>query len=305
MDRVILTPGPQIEVTTVRRIYRLFTEDNRSEAQIASALNSESIAAEAGRPWTRGIVHELLTNEKYIGNNIYNRTSAKLQRPRVLNNPEQWIRRDGAYEPVIEAESFAAAQLIISERDRHYTDEELLDRLGVLLRQHGRLSGLIINEAADMPSATTYSHQFQNLRRAYELVRYTPARDYSYLAINRAVRTFHEKHIIQIISQLSTAGARIYRDPTTDLLKVNEEFTTSLSLARCREVREAGHRWIVRFDTSLNPDITIAARMAPGNTVSWTTTFSRAWTSSRTGVDSRGTTALSSTSTAPPTSHPF
>jgi|GEM_PF-4517134 len=156
-----------------------------------------------------------------------------------------------------------------------------------------------------MPSATTYSHQFQNLRRAYELVRYTPARDYSYLAINRAVRTFHEKHIIQIISQLSTAGARIYRDPTTDLLKVNEEFTTSLSLARCREVWEAGHRWIVRFDTSLNPDITIAARMAPGNTVSWTTTFSRAWTSSRTGVDSRGTTALSSTSTAPPTSHPF
>jgi len=156
-----------------------------------------------------------------------------------------------------------------------------------------------------MPSATTYSHQFQNLRRAYELVRYTPARDYSYLAINRAVRTFHEKHIIQIISQLSTAGARIYRDPTTDLLKVNEEFTTSLSLARCREVREAGHRWIVQFDTSLNPDITIAARMAPGNTSILDYYLFPSMDVSRTGVDSHGTTALSSTSTAPPTSHPF
>jgi len=266
MDRVILTPGPEIEVTTVRRIYRLFTEDHRSESQIASALNSEGITAEAGRPWTRGIVHELLTNEKYIGNNIYNRTSTKLQRPRVLNNPEQWIRRDGAYEPVVAAETFAAAQLIISDRDRHFTDEDLLDRLRVLLKQHGRLSGLIINEAADMPSAMTYSHRFQTLRRAYELVGYTPARDYSYLAVNRALRIFYEKHIMQIISQLSTAGARMNRDPTNDLLKVNDEFTASLSLARCREVSEADHRWIVRFDTSLNPDITIAARMAPGNT---------------------------------------
>jgi DNA invertase Pin-like site-specific DNA recombinase len=266
MDRVILTPGPEIEVATVRRIYRLFTQDHCSEAQIVSTLNNEGITAEAGRPWTRGIVHELLTNEKYIGNNIYNRTSTKLQRPRVLNNPETWVRRDGAYERVVDAEIFAAAQQIISERDRHYTDEELLNRLRTLLKQHGMLSGVIINEAADMPSAATYSHRFQNLLRAYELVGYTPTRDFSYLAINRALRVLHEEHIVQIIKQLSIAGARVQRDPTKDLLTVNDEFTAGLSLARCREVREADHRWIVRFDTSLNPDITIAARMAPGNT---------------------------------------
>jgi DNA invertase Pin-like site-specific DNA recombinase len=265
MDRVILTPGPEIEVATVRRIYRLFTEDHSSETQIASTLNNEGISAEAGKQWTRGIVHELLTNEKYIGNNIYNRTSTKLQRPRVLNNREQWVRRDGAYEPVVGPEIFAAAQQIISERDCHYTDEELLDRLRQLLKQHGTLSGVIINEAADMPSAATYSHRFQNLRRAYDLVGYTPARDYSYLAINRGLRVLHEKHIMQIINQLSTAGARVHRDPANDLLTVNDEFTAGLSLARCREVREADQRWIVRFDTSLNPDITIAARMAPGN----------------------------------------
>jgi DNA invertase Pin-like site-specific DNA recombinase len=265
MDRVILTPGPEIEVATVRRIYRLFTQDHRSETQIATTLNNEGITAEAGRPWTRGIVNELLTNEKYIGNNIYNRTSTKLQRPRVLNSPEQWVRRDGAYEPVVDAEIFATAQQIINERDRHYTDEELLYLLRELLKQHGLLSGVIINEASHMPAAATYRHRFQNLRRAYELVGYAPARDYSYLVINRALRILHQEHITQIISQLSTAGARIHRDPINDLLKINEEFTAALSLARCREVRESDFRWIVRFDTSLNPDITIAARMAPGN----------------------------------------
>lgn len=266
MDRVILAPGPDIEVATVRRIYRLFTHDRFSEAQIAATLNTEGITGEAGRPWTRGVVHEILTNEKYIGNNLYNRTSTKLQRPRVSNDPEQWVRCNGAYEPIVDAELFVAAQQIISERDRQYTDEALLDRLRDLLKQRGTLSGLIINEAADMPSVATYRHRFQNLRRAYELVGYTPARDYSYLAINRAMRVLHQEHVTRIVNELSMVGARVQQDPVTDLLTVNEEFTASLIITRCREVREADYRWIVRFDTSLSPDITIAARMGPHNT---------------------------------------
>jgi hypothetical protein len=125
---------------------------------------------------------------------------------------------------------------------------------------------VIINEAPDMPSAATYRHRFQNLRRAYELIGYTPARDYSYIATNRALRELHAEHINFIIGQLAAADAHIQRDPTTDLLTINHEFTASLSIARCRQTNETAHRWIVRFDTSLDPDITIAARMAPGNT---------------------------------------
>jgi recombinase len=69
LERVILTPGPEMELTTVRRIYDLFTVDHCPEAQIAALLSNEGILAEAGRIWTRGTVYELLTNEKYIGNN--------------------------------------------------------------------------------------------------------------------------------------------------------------------------------------------------------------------------------------------
>ena len=49
-------------------------------------------------------------------------------------------------------------------------------------------------------------------------------------------------------------------------MTVNEEFTLALSIARCRELHEQEYRWVIRFDTSLDPDITIGARMAPGNT---------------------------------------
>jgi len=38
-DRVILVPGPDDEVETVRRIYRLFVIERRSEREIATILN--------------------------------------------------------------------------------------------------------------------------------------------------------------------------------------------------------------------------------------------------------------------------
>jgi len=266
LERVILTPGPETEVRAVRRIYDLFTVDQLSEAQIATLLNNEGVSAEAGRIWTRGIVHELLTNEKYIGNNLYNRTSTKLQHSRVVNKPAEWVRCNNAYRPVIDAEIFAKAQEIINLRDHCYTDEELLQLLRHLLQQHGMLSGLIINEAADMPSTAIYAHRFQSLRRAYELIGYTPARNYSYLAINRALRVFHDEHVAHITKELTAVGATVHRDQATDILTVNEELTLAVCVARCRELHEGEYRWVIRFDTSLDPDITVGVRMAPGNT---------------------------------------
>ena len=266
LERVILTPGPDQEVGTVRRIYHLFTVEQRTEAQIAAMLNNEEVPAERGRPWTRGTVRELLTNEKYIGNNLYNRTSTKLQRPRVVNKPTEWVRCNNAYQPIVDAEIFAKAQGIINERDHRYTDEELLQRLRDLLNQHGMLSGLIINETPGMPSTATYANRFHSLRRAYELVGYTPARDYSYLAINRALRALHAEQLTSITNELADVGAIVHRDTTTDHMTVNEEFTLALSIARCRDLHEGEYRWVIRFDTSLDPDITIGARMAPGNT---------------------------------------
>src|SRR5690606_310387 len=64
-DRVVLVPGPQEEVETVRWIYRTFTEGGHPEHKIAEMLNDRGIVTDLGRPWTRGTVHQLLINEKY------------------------------------------------------------------------------------------------------------------------------------------------------------------------------------------------------------------------------------------------
>ena len=56
------------------------------------------VQTDLGRDWTRATVHEVLTNEKYVGNNVYNRVSFKLKKLRVVNPPDMWIRREGAFD---------------------------------------------------------------------------------------------------------------------------------------------------------------------------------------------------------------
>jgi len=97
-----------------------------------------AVKTDLGRAWTRATVHEVLTNEKYIGNNIYNRTSFKLKKLHVVNTPEMWIRKDGAFDPIVPTEVFYTARGIMRARARRYTDEELIERLRNLY-QHSRL----------------------------------------------------------------------------------------------------------------------------------------------------------------------
>ncbi len=265
-DRVILTAGPQDEIDTVQRIYRMFVLQRRSEREIAVLLNAEGVLTDLDRPWTRGTVHQVLTNEKYIGNNVYNRVSFKLKKKRVVNAPDRWVRAEGAFEGIVDPEFFAAAQRIIADRTRRFTDEQLLDRLTVLLGEKGCLSGLLIDEVEDMPSSSTYRHRFGTLLRAYQLVGYSPDRDYRFLETNRVLRALHPEVVAKTIAEIEHLGGSVLVDPATDLLTMNQEFSVSVTVIRCSRTSAGGLRWKLRLDSSLKPDITIAVRMDAANT---------------------------------------
>jgi DNA invertase Pin-like site-specific DNA recombinase len=263
-DRVILVPGPEAEVEVVREIYDRFTQAHSTEREIATWLNSRGLVTDLGRPWTRGTVHQLLTNAKYAGSNVYNRRSFKLKRKRVINPPEMWIRCDDAFTPVISVEQFKLALAIIESRDTHLTDEQLLERLRNLLARIGELSGVLIDETEDMPSSTIYQRRFGGLARAYSLIGYTPLRDLRYIEINRALREYHREHSSRILNDLRDQGADV-REGTNGLLEINQEFTASVVISRCHETLAGKHRWFIRLENSLDPDITIAARLTPTN----------------------------------------
>lgn len=264
-DRVILMPGPEDEIQTVNRMYRWFIDEGLLESEIAGRLNDMAIRSDLGREWTRATVHEVLTNEKYIGNNIYNRRSFKLKKLRVVNSSDMWIKKEGAFEPIVPPELFYTAQGIIRARAHRYTDEELIERLRSLYQNRGFLSGLIINEAEGMPSTSIYAHRFGSLVRAYQMVGFTPDRDYQYLETNKFLRRFHPEIVNHTESQIISLGGVVRRDPATDLLQINGEFSVSLVLSRCQTTENGRHHWKVRFDTSLAPDITVAVRLDETN----------------------------------------
>jgi DNA invertase Pin-like site-specific DNA recombinase len=264
-DRVILKPGPPEEVAVVRRLYRMFVVQRRSETEIAAALNAEGLMTDLGRAWTRGMVHQILTNEKYIGNNVYNRVSFKLKAKRVVNPPQAWVRADGAFDGVVEPDFFEAAQRIIQDRSRRFSDQDLLDHLAALLAKKGWLSGWVIDEVEDMPSSSTFRHRFGSLIRAYQLVGYSPGRDFRYIETNRALRALHPNVVNQIVADIGGVGGQVHRDPVSDMLHINDEFSASVVIARCHMTSAGGLRWKVRLDNGLRPDITIAVRMENDN----------------------------------------
>jgi DNA invertase Pin-like site-specific DNA recombinase len=264
-DRVILMPGPDDEVQTVNLMYRWFIDEDLNEVEIAGRLNGMKVRTDLDRQWTRATVNEVLTNEKYIGNNVYNRISFKLKKLRVINGPDMWIKKERAFEPIVPTEVFYTAQGIIRARTRRYTDEELIERLRALYRSRGFLSGLVINETEGMPSSAVYIQRFGSLIRAYQTVGFTPDRDYRYLETNRFLRTLHPGIITATERAIAELGGSVKRDAATDLLRINDEFTASLVLARCQTYPNGHSRWKIRFDTSLVPDITVAVRLDHAN----------------------------------------
>lgn len=264
-DRVTLVPGPEDEQKVIQDIYRNFVENGKIELEIANDLNQRGIKSATGRPWTRGIVHQILINPKYIGANVYNRKSFKLKQRRVVNPEAMWVRKDNAFPALVSHEEFSQAAKIIEIRCRRFTDSEMIEKLRELFLKEGKLSGLLIDEVEGMPSSSVYSSRFGGLRRAYSIVGYTPQHDYAYIEINKALREMHVQHVQEITSQLTANGACVEEDASTGILTINGDFTAALVIARCQLRSNGRCRWLIRLEQSHNCDVTIAARMMEGN----------------------------------------
>src|SRR5262249_51636037 len=109
-DRTILVPGPPNEIKLVQQIYERFIDYKWSYRQIAGWINSRGTLTHLGTKWTDQRVRYVLTNEKYAGDLVYNRTSRKMGGKLVANPPDIWIKCENAFTPVVTREKFNAAQ---------------------------------------------------------------------------------------------------------------------------------------------------------------------------------------------------
>lgn len=264
-DRVILGHGPAREVDMVRDIFRMFVEERRNEQEIADLLNARAPSAALGRPWKRNRIYRVLTNENYIGNNVWARYALKLGQRRVANPPSDWVRADGTHEPIVSRATFDRARAIIAERAELLDDNAMLEVLRAIRSEHGMVSYFLIRDRADAPAVSTYAQRFGGLLQAYKLIGFTPSRDFRYLAINGALRDRHRKTVEQVLGGIEAAGGLVEQDPASGLLTINRELTAAVVIARCHPTKTGSLRWTFRFDPGPKPDLTIAVRMDEGN----------------------------------------
>ncbi len=263
-DRVILVPGPKSEVKIVREIYDDFILKNQSEYLIATKLNQRCIPAENNTLWTRCKIHQILTNEKYIGNNVYNKTSFKLKQKHVINDQDKWIRCNAAFESIISKRKFDLVKKTIQNRSVRLSDEELLAYLKNKLNEKGKLSGFIIDEDEIGPSSSVFSTRFGSLLRAYSLIGYQPGHDYSYLQINSYIKKKLKSIVDQFIDDIREYNCDIINNEN-NTININNEIKINLIISRCITMKSGKFRWKIRLQSNLEPDITIVIRMNSGN----------------------------------------
>ena len=150
-DRVILVPGPADEVKMVRKIFHLFVHDHVSPTHIVRRLNKQGIRNAWGNAWTPNNMFKLLRNENYIGDLVFNRTTAKLLSKRKPNPMSLWIRKSGAFEPIVDRGLFEAARRLLNN-SWTFTDGELLDYMTAMLCVNKKLTSRVIKARKYGPS---------------------------------------------------------------------------------------------------------------------------------------------------------
>lgn len=203
-DRVILIPGPDHEVQTVREMFRLFVIEHMPQWQIAQHFNNKGIRNARGKPWSKSNICLMLANEKYAGTFVYCRSNWPLEGGRTPNPKKEWVRVEGAIEPIVDRETFDAAQRLLNRWA--FTNNQLLDYLTAAWCSRGYLSAPSLNRNEIGPWAVTYREHFGSLANAYSILGYKAVHAYRYSRYGEHLRLIHRNLICRLTAAAGHRG---------------------------------------------------------------------------------------------------
>jgi DNA invertase Pin-like site-specific DNA recombinase len=270
-EHVVLVPGPKSEIRIVQQIFSTFAIQKRTRTEIAAGLNARGVRNARGEPWSMLTISNMLKNEIYLGNIIYNRRSQKLGEKQVVNPRDMWIRCDNTFKPIISPKLFARAQqvLVELERGRICSDEDVLEDLAALLRKKGNLSLKIMQSAIGVPHWSVYARRFGSLANAYKLIGFKPKRRYSFGEIAAKIDASIGEVATKIITAMEKRRTHVTFLPELNLLTLNRGLTVGMAVARSVANGTAvgpSRRWEVRKLKYRKADLTLVIRMDPSNT---------------------------------------
>ena len=165
-------PGPEHEQRLVRQIFKMYVKDGLNPTGIATRLNVAGEVWHDGTPWSVDRISLILRDELLIGRQVRGRNEQRLGLPRVYVPKAQW-RVTHRFKAVVPPALFKAAQERRAELKKGTrTEEEMLDDLRRLWREHGSLSSEIIAEDRSVACLASYVRRFGSLTAAYACVGY-------------------------------------------------------------------------------------------------------------------------------------
>ncbi|MPW08636.1 recombinase family protein [Paraburkholderia sp. CNPSo 3155] len=260
-DRVIVTPGEAHEVALVRRIYDWYVHQGLGCTRISERLNSFGICNAHGRPWNPQLITNILSGEKYIGNNVYARTSHKLDTNWQRNPASEWTRSEGAFPPLVDRGTFEAAEQIRTQRTKNLSDEEVLNKLREFVRSAEVVNSREIDRTPSMPAENTYRRRFGSLNVAYEQVGYEPRYYRRGPEDFHASRTALKRCIARTTDALAAQGHRVEKSMDGTMIRVDDELVIRFSVRLLLQCDGRIPRWRARWPTYRSPDLLVVLRL--------------------------------------------
>ncbi|MCW0221516.1 MAG: recombinase family protein [Prosthecobacter sp.] len=254
-QHTILSLGNPNEVKLIHYVYDLFLDDGKSLNEIARVLNSAGSVSASGYPWYWYSVRELLANEKYMGNSVYNRSSRKLGGRYQKNPKSEWVRGLAAFDAVVSPERFAEAQERLRTNIVRHTSSFMLDVLTAIWCSHGELKIDYVLDFEGAPAINSYRARFGSLTLAFDLIGYKGRKNrLNNLEIRREMRR-------KIMSGVPERGGSTSVDWKFHP-RINSEFTVSVGVGRTKSSSPVGsNEWQFGYRSNKKPDFYIIARV--------------------------------------------
>jgi DNA invertase Pin-like site-specific DNA recombinase len=267
LDRVILVHGPQREVECVRKMFQMVLNGRNGCTAIARELNRQGIKCD-GRSWSNTEVRHVLTNPKYAGCNVWNRTSAKLKCKVIRNKQTDWIMKSEAFAPIVDQETFGRVQVTLpTTADQLWSDDEILARLRRLLAKKGRLSEELIKNARGMPAISTLHRHLGSYEQIYKKVGF----QYDPQNIFQGQQTGRSHHlrgaIVKQLTDLFPENVEVTHlaGRHRSILRIDDRFNVSLLLCRAKRRGSGNLHWVVEPNPAEREYITLLCKMAPAH----------------------------------------
>lgn len=109
------------ETESVRLIFEMYIS-GYTQTQVVDELNSRGFGAKVGTMFRVNSIHSILTNEKYTGVYIYNKSAKKdafgKRNSHACKDESEIIRIEGGIPQIISKEIFQKAQEVLNQRKR-------------------------------------------------------------------------------------------------------------------------------------------------------------------------------------------